>query len=124
MHAPPAQRHNRRPAAAQPDVGIRTKATKASDKAWRIAHTTALPWLRTTTRVAWTGTAATIAALLVIAFGGAPVAALALLVGYVAAGLGFAGSVAVLLIGCRRGDQAARAEGRGATSKEGCSGGR
>lgn len=98
--------------------GVRTKATMASDEAWRLAHTTALPWLRAATCVAWIGTAATVAALLTIAFTAPPVVAMPLAVGFTAAALGFVGSVAMLLIGGLRGDRAARAAGRHDPSAE------
>jgi hypothetical protein len=82
-------------------IGIRTRHTRASDEAWRAGHSAALPVVRYVVHVA---VAAVLAAVVAAVLGG-PVAAV--VVGL--AGMGV--QVAVLVLGARRANEAARAAG-------------
>ena len=80
-------------------AGIRTRRTQASDKAWRAAHTAALPLVN---RTGWVAAGAVAAAIIAQTLLGG-------MWGMAAAGAGMALEVGVLLAAAHRADRAARA---------------
>lgn len=84
-------------------VGIRTRSTRASDRAWLVAHRMAAPWL---TIGAWTGYFG--AALTVVA--GAPLLATRIgpAAGLAIGFLGYAGVIVLSVIGGSKANRAAK----------------
>lgn len=84
-------------------VGIKTKVTKSSDRAWDAGHRAALPWLSVAARVGYTVAALTV----VIA-----VVQLATGAGHdiflVVPGAGYVACIVILLIGTSRANEAGR----------------
>ncbi|MBK0865804.1 SdpI family protein [Saccharopolyspora sp. HNM0986] len=84
-------------------VGIRTRHTRASDRAWLVAHRTAAPWL---VIGAWTGYFG--AALTVVAGGSLLATRIGSSAGVAIGFLGFAGVLVLLLIGSSKANAAAK----------------
>ncbi|WP_243791818.1 SdpI family protein [Saccharopolyspora gloriosae] len=98
-----------------PAIGIRTRATKSSDAAWKAGHLAAGPWLMAAARTGYSGGAVTVVlALLLLTIGhDSPIALLVPCSATIAV-------IALVLIGTRKANQASRA----ATSPTGVTRGR